>query len=201
MIRLMLVTLLAVLLAGCAKPIPSPQLEKVVPGSVSVTPSFSSELNNPFFVTAGPFDAYSRFPVNTWLQDGLEQWAADKSGGGKVITVDVHVTRLTTDYEGIGQIQPSVLSSRNHEPPDLPEQAIKSADMTFRLVLRSGETLLFDEVVEARYEQRLEYSIVMTYMIYNDQVKDYAPVMTGIVLEALRQIDKRFDTVTTSSGG
>lgn len=188
------IILSVIFLAGCVTSRPDPQLSIPVT-SVPYTIELSSqvEINDPFFVTRGPFGSYKSYPVKKWLESGLDDWAKSKGTGAEPLLVTVGILSLQTDYEGIGQIIPLGSIGSRGDPPDLPEQATKSALLMMQVKVSNGGRELLSETLQREFVQQLKYDNLSPLSLYNDQLIDYRPVLEGIILKVLQAVDEKID--------
>lgn len=193
------VALSCILLAGCGGALPPPDFTETVqavPYELELT--FASEVAAPYYVNRGPFGSYRSYPVNNWLREELNELAERKSKGGETVTVAVRAVSLETDYDGIGQVIPLPTVFGRNEPPDLPERAVKSADMRIEVEIRKGRVQLLQDSLAEKFVQELEYDNISSYGRYRDAIIDYRPVLEGVVLETVRAVDSVIDRAVNS---
>ncbi len=198
--RISMIGWMAIFLSGCVASFTGP----VFTGAVDKVPygirlTVTSEIEDPFYVTRGPFGSYRPFPVNGWLQRELSRLAESKSGGEGSLAVRVRFFSLKTDYDGIGQIQPlpSILS--RSEPPDLPERAIKSATLKMEVVI-AGDRVLFNEKMTERVVQELAYDNLTSSTQYGEQLVDYRPVLESLVIATVARVNAAIDDSVKKRG-
>ena len=104
-----IVATLGVVFACSMEPVRMPSVESHPLPSPARTPfdltlEYTSELNDPYYVTSGPAESYARYPISAQFRALIERQTAALStpGSPRRATLSVRVTTLTTRYDQLG---------------------------------------------------------------------------------------------------
>ena len=201
--RIFSLAVLAGLVAACTMP-PRPQAPPPEPVPYRLELDFASELPDPYYVTAGRFDSYARFPVNAMLQQRLgaqlerRQTAAAKDS----VRVQVRVVSLQMTYDEIGRnsqkpvqlayrpMQADVplvaLPDHDGNGTDIPEETVKTARLEMVVTIGSGSGEVVRELT-ARYREVVRFDD--SWARWPQDYATFNRVVSGIVVATVDEVD------------
>ena len=216
MIRNIRWLLLLLLLGGAAaggcipKEIPPPLVERV---PYKILLHYSSDLPNPYYVLSGPFQSYGRFAVNESFQRRLEAYLSDKSDprAAQVIELLVHVTKIQTTYDRLGNLPAPARSVRlaalglgfgglgfdglfGDQDGDRPQQITKTARLHAQVTIKLPDQSSLREEIVGRSIQILEPEDMGL------RTHDYSPLIADIQAAAIVEIDRLLDQALRQGG-
>ena len=190
------------LLVSCAEPRQKAAMPEVRELPYLFRLEYSSILAERVVPSQAPIDAHSRYRFNERLERRLQQQVEARSAAtsGRSVTVSVHVTDLTFDYEEIGAsrtvpglpqlaAREKTLSSLEMDGGglEIPYETIKTAVLAFKVTLeREGDTLA---------DRRLSVEFVETvrrddfYAVWPHDYHSYDKVVSGLIEAVAGKVD------------